>query len=90
MGGQRRVATVPDVTGLEATTAAATVLAADLTPYGRNYIPAPASGTITSQTPALGAPAPGAPAILETEPGGGHGATPESPVPNGTDALTPA
>jgi hypothetical protein len=35
MGGQRRVTTVPDVIGLEATAAAAAMLAADLTPYGQ-------------------------------------------------------
>jgi beta-lactam-binding protein with PASTA domain len=90
MGGQRRVTTVPDVTGLEATTAATAVLAADLTPYGRNYTPAPESGSITTQTPEPGARAvPGSPVILETEPGGGHGAAPSEPVPSGTDELTP-
>jgi beta-lactam-binding protein with PASTA domain len=90
MGGQRRVTTVPDVTGLSATAAATAVLAADLTPYGRNYAPAPESGSITDQSPEPGARAvPGAPVILETEPGGGHGVTPQSPTPTGSDALTP-
>jgi beta-lactam-binding protein with PASTA domain len=91
MGGQRRVTTVPDVTGLSATTAATAVPAADLVPYGRNYAPAPESGSITDQSPEPGArAAPGAPVILETEPGGGHGVAPESPVPSGTAALAPA
>jgi beta-lactam-binding protein with PASTA domain len=78
MGGERQVTTVPDVVGLEATAAAAAVLAADLRPYGRNYTPAPESGSITTQTPEPGGQAvPGAPVILQTEPGG-------------ADALTPA
>jgi beta-lactam-binding protein with PASTA domain len=89
MGGGRRVTTVPDVIGLEA--AATAVLSADLTPYGRNYSPAPTSGSVTTQTPEPGArAAPGAPVILETGPGGGHGAEPEKPVPSSTDALTAA
>jgi beta-lactam-binding protein with PASTA domain len=91
MGGQRRVTTVPDVIGLEATTAAAAVLAAGLTPFGRNYAPAPESGSITDQSPEPGARAvPGAPIILETEPGGGGGAAPGSPVPSGADEFAPA
>jgi beta-lactam-binding protein with PASTA domain len=90
MGGQQRVTTVPDVTGLSATTAATAVLAADLVPYGRNYSPAPTSGSITSQTPERGARAvPGAPVILEIEPGGGHGVPPGSPLPGGADEFAP-
>jgi beta-lactam-binding protein with PASTA domain len=91
MGGERQLTTVPDVVGLEATAAAAAaVLAAELRPYG-NYTPAPESGSITTQTPKPGASAaPGAPVILETGPGGGHGAAPQSPTPSGSDALTPA
>jgi hypothetical protein len=91
MGGQRQVTTVPDVTGCEATTAATAVLAADLTPYGRNYSPSPTRGSITTQTPAPGARAlPGAPVIPETGSGGGHGTEPERPLPSATDALTPS
>jgi hypothetical protein len=83
MGGQRRVTTLPDVTRLEATTAATAVLAADLVPCGRNHTPAPTSGTITAQAPDSGArAAPGSTVILETEPGGGHGVTPAEPAPN--------
>jgi beta-lactam-binding protein with PASTA domain len=91
MGNEQRVTTVPDVTGLAASTAATAVLAADLVPYGRNYADAPESGTVTSQAPEPGARAvPGAPVILETEPSGGHGVTPAKPLPSGTDKLTPA
>jgi beta-lactam-binding protein with PASTA domain len=88
--GTRPVSTVPDVLGLDARAAARRVLAAHLTPCGREHTRAPEHGIITTQTPDPGARAlPAAPVVLETRPGAGHRAEPVCPVPSGTDALTP-